>query len=80
MTSKRPILALGPEEGDLSEILEHTHSGVVIAHENEAKLSTEILRLYQQFKEGNLSVASKNIEQYHRQNLTSKLAKLIKSL
>lgn len=80
LTAKRPILALGPEEGDLSEILEHTHSGVVIAHENEAKLSTEILRLYQQFKEGNLSLASKNIEQYHRQNLTSKLAKLIKSL
>jgi glycosyltransferase involved in cell wall biosynthesis len=80
LTAKRPILALGPEEGDLSEILEHTHSGVVIAHENEVKLSTEILRLYQQFKEGNLSVASRNIEQYHRQNLTSKLAKLIKSL
>lgn len=80
LTAKRPILALGTEDGDLSEILEHTKSGVVIAHENEAKLSTEILRLYQQFKEGNLSTQSKNIEQYHRQNLTSKLAKLIKSL
>ena len=80
LTAKRPILALGPEEGDLSEILKHTNSGIVIEHENEAKLSTEILRLYQQFKEGNLTVNSKNLEQFHRKNLTQQLASIIKNL
>lgn len=80
LTAKRPILALGLEAGDLATILENTNSGVVIDHQNEAKLSTEILRLYQQFKEGNLEVHSKNTAQYHRKNLTSQLANLIKSL
>lgn len=80
LTSKRPILALGPENGDLSEILQFTNAGVVIEHENEVRLSTEILRLYQQFKNGNLTVNSKNIEQFHRKNLTEKLSVIIKSL
>ncbi len=80
LTAKRPILAMGLEYGDLAEILKNTNAGVVIDHQNEAKLSTEILRLYQQFIEGNLEIHSENIDQYHRKNLTSQLANLIKSL
>ena len=80
LTAKRPILALGLEDGDLAEILENTNAGVVIDHQNEAKLSTEILKLYKQFREGKLSVNSKNLEQYHRKNLTKQLAKIIKNL
>ncbi|MDP5093315.1 MAG: glycosyltransferase family 4 protein [Polaribacter sp.] len=80
LTAKRPILALGPEDGDLSEILKHTNSGIVIDHQNEAKLSTEILNLYKQFKEGKLIVNSNNLEQFHRKNLTQQLASIIKNL
>lgn len=80
LTAKRPILALGPVNGDLSEILQNTNSGVVIEHEDEERLSTEILRLYQQYKNGNLIVNSKNIEQLHRKNLTEKLSVIIKSM
>ena len=80
ITPKRPILALGPENGDLAVILQNTNAGVVIDHQNEAKLSTEILRLYQQFKEGNLTVNSKNLAQFHRKNLTEQLASIIKNL
>ena len=80
ITAKRPILALGPENGDLAVILQNTNAGVVIDHQNEAKLSIEILRLYQQFKEGNLTVNSKNLAQFHRKNLTQQLASIIKNL
>ena len=80
ITAKRPILALGPENGDLAVILQNTNAGVVIDHQNEAKLSIEILRLYQQFKEGNLTVNSKNLAQFHRKNLTEQLASIIKNL
>lgn len=79
LTAKRPILALGPEKGDLNDILTHTNAGVVINHSNEAQLLTEIIRLYQQYKNGTLTVKSRNIEQYHRKNLTEKLAVIIKN-
>ena len=44
------------------------------------KISSEILKLYNQHKEGNLKVQSKNIEKYHRKQLSKKLAIIIKSL
>lgn len=80
LTAKRPILALGPEKADLSEILENTNAGVVVGFNNEAQLTSEIKRLYQQYKEGSLQVNSKNVEQYHRKNLTAQLAIILKSM
>ncbi|WP_405565613.1 glycosyltransferase family 4 protein [Polaribacter sp. Asnod6-C07] len=80
LTAKRPILALGPEKADLSEILENTNAGVVVGFNNETKLTSEIISLYQKYKEGFLQVNSKNVEQYHRKNLTAQLATILKSM
>jgi len=73
-------LAIGPEKGDLSEILKETNAGVVINFDDEEKLASEIQKLYHQYKKGNLKVDSKNIEKYHRKELTKELASIIKSL
>lgn len=80
LQAKRPILAIGPEDGDLAEILSETNAGVIVGFENEEKLKLEITKLYSEFKSGNLSVNSQNIEQYHRKELTKKLSKVIKEL
>jgi glycosyltransferase involved in cell wall biosynthesis len=80
LTAKRPILAIGPETGDLSEILKNTNAGVVVGFDNEAKLTSEIKKLYQQYISGTLQVNSKNIEQYHRKELTKNLSEIIKNL
>ena len=37
LTAKRPILAIGPEEGDLSEILKETNSGIIVDFDDEKK-------------------------------------------
>ncbi|WP_298765913.1 glycosyltransferase family 4 protein [uncultured Polaribacter sp.] len=80
LKAKRPILAIGPENGDLSEILKDTNAGVVLDFSNEAKLKFEILQLYQQYKKGNLVVTSKNTKKYHRKELTKQLAEIIKKI
>lgn len=80
LTAKRPILAMGSETGDLSEILGNTNAGVVISFSNEEKLTSEIKGVYQKYKEGNLIVNSNNMEQYHRKELTKNLSEIIKSL
>jgi glycosyltransferase involved in cell wall biosynthesis len=80
LTAKRPILAIAPKKGDLSEILKNTNAGVVVDFNDEEKLISEIKKLYQQYKARNLKVDSKNIEQYHRKELTKKLSEIIKSL
>ena len=80
LTAKRPIVAIGPEKGDLSKILKETNAGVVINFDNETKLKLEILELYQKYKTNKLTVSSTNIEKYHRKELTKNLASILKSL
>ena len=80
LKAKRPILAIGPEKGDLAEILQETNSGVIVNFDAEEKLKLEIVALYQKYKEDKLTVNFNNIEKYHRKELTKKLAFILKSL
>ena len=80
LQAKRPILAIAPEDGDLAEIIENTKSGLTVNFNDENKLKNEIAGLYQKFKEKKLIINSKDIDQYHRKNLTKELARIIKSI
>lgn len=80
LTAKRPILAIGNESGDLADILQHTNSGSVIGFDNHQKLRTRILEMYEKYQQQNLQVSPKNIDQYHRKNLTKQLADLLKRM
>ena len=80
LKAKRPILAIGPEKGDLAAILQETNSGVIVNFDAEEKLKLEIVALYQKYKEDKLTVNFNNIEKYHRKELTKKLAFILKSL
>jgi glycosyltransferase involved in cell wall biosynthesis len=80
LAAKRPILAMGPVDGDLATILEETNAGEVFAFDDHEKLKLEIKRLYRGYKEKTLFMASGNIEKYHRKELTKKLVFVLKSL
>jgi len=77
---KRPILAIAPKGGDLAEIIQKTTSGFVIDFEERGLLKKTILNLYSKFKQQKLTVGSKNIEQFHRKELTKKVTKIINSI
>ncbi|WP_299045710.1 glycosyltransferase family 4 protein [uncultured Polaribacter sp.] len=80
LQAKRPILAIGPKDGDLAEILKNTNSGTIVDFDEKEALKSEIFKLYSDYKTGNLKIASINIEQYHRKNLTAQLAQIIKTI
>lgn len=80
LQAKRPILAIGPVDGDLATIIENTNSGIVIDFKDDENLKKNILELYQKFKQENLNIVSKNIEKYHSKNLTKQLVEVINSL
>lgn len=77
LASKRPILAIGPRAWDVAKIIEETHSGKSFLYNQEVALKEYILNSYQRYRENKLLSDSKNIEDYHRKNLTKQLAKLI---
>lgn len=80
LTTNRPIFAISPDNKDLEEILMQTNTGFMLDYTNELKIKEAIQAMYYRYKKGLLGVDSKNIEKYHRKQLTKELAIIIKSL
>jgi hypothetical protein len=80
LQAKRPILGIGPEDGDAAAILKKTNAGNILGFNNKVELKSEVLKLYKDFKEERLFVKSINIEQFHRKNITRQLAQVIKKV
>lgn len=80
LQANRPVLAIGPTDGDLAEILHSTNSGSIIDYADKLNMKKTLLSLYEKYKVGNLKVEGKKIEQYHRKNLTEQLSVVIKSV
>ena len=77
LMAKRPILAIAPKNGDLAEIINNSNAGYVIEFNDKNALKNSILQLYSQFKNGDLIVTLNNVNQYHRKELTKKVAEII---
>jgi glycosyltransferase involved in cell wall biosynthesis len=80
LAARRPILCLGPVDGDAAKILAETKSGLIAGFKDVEKMKENILTLYRQFKAGNLSAGNQDIEAYSRKELTRKLAAVMDSL
>lgn len=80
LQAKRPILAIGPEHGDLAMILKETSAGIISDFENKTALKNNILNYYKKYQNNTLLCDSKGIEQYHRKALTKELAEILKDL
>lgn len=78
MASGRPILCIGPEDGDAAQILKETHAGQTVSFGNKEKMTEIIKGLYQRFLENDLpNNTNTTIEQYSRKNMAEKYAKLL---
>ncbi|WP_117879294.1 glycosyltransferase family 4 protein [Aureibaculum luteum] len=80
LQSERPILAIGPEDGDLADILSETSSGEVIDFNESCKMKRSIEKLYSDYQQNELISETNNIDKYHRKALTEQLSIIIKQL
>lgn len=78
LAAGRPVLAVGPEDWDVRNILEETGAGAIFTYSDEKKLKQQIQEYYRLYKENGLEVSTSGIEKYSRRNLTGQLAKIIK--
>ena len=77
MVSNRPIIAIGPQGSDFSDIIKETNTGVFFDYTEKEKLKSVILDFYNQFLEGKLQANGVGLQQYSRKNLTKQLVQLI---
>jgi glycosyltransferase involved in cell wall biosynthesis len=77
LNAKRPIIAIGPKNWDVKEILDETQGGSCFNYKDKEGLKKQIKTHFEAYQNQDLHAHSKNLEQYHRRELTGKLAGLI---
>ena len=77
LNSKRPIIAIGPDNSEVNQILYDTNAGKFFNYNESINLKLHIENLYNQYEMGSISYDAKNISIYRRKNLTEVLSKII---
>lgn len=74
LAAKRPILCIGPVDGDAALILNETGAGMISGNHDVGGLKQNILNLYRRYQQGTLTCNSQNINPYSRKELTKQIA------
>lgn len=77
LAAKRPILAIGPKEWDAGDVINECKAGHVFDYQNREELKNVLLGWFTAYQNGELQIASQNIEKYSRKALTNKLAEIL---
>lgn len=78
LNSKRPIISIGPNISEVSEILNNTNSGKFFNYHDKRNLKLYINQLYKSYKNGTNIISDKSkIDMFKRINLTKKLSEVI---
>jgi len=77
LSASKPILAIGPKDGDVGTIIRKTETGTYAHYDQYNLVKTEILKQFEAFKNGDSAYTPNNIAAFHRKSLTKNLAEII---
>ena len=77
INSGRPIIAIGPKDSEIKQIIDETKSGKYFLYSEHDELLSYLSNSYYQYESKNLHSTSINIDKYHRKNLAKKLSRII---
>jgi glycosyltransferase involved in cell wall biosynthesis len=77
IASGRPILCLGPQDGDAAAVINNTSTGEIAEWDDENKIKSILKKYYALYKSNDLNAHPIHLEKYHRKNLTEALTKLL---
>jgi glycosyltransferase involved in cell wall biosynthesis len=80
MVSNRPIIAIGPSGSDVEKIIKQTNTGDYFYYDALNELKSKITTHFEAYKLGTLKSNPIGVNQYSRENLTSKLSEVILKL
>ena len=79
LATGKSIISFGPKESDVKKILAETNAGKHFSYDDSTEVKQFILEKFQEWKSGDLSSQTKNIDQFSRRNLTKKLSELLEN-
>lgn len=77
LASGRPILCIGPPEGDSSGIIRETKAGHVVDFNDEKSLRTTILKQFENYQQNNITENFHLINKFSRKNLAGDIARIL---
>ena len=77
MVSNRPILAVGPTESDVEQIIKETNTGHYFNYNSYTAIKNVILNHFIAFQESNLEVHAIGLQKYSRRALTKTLVNIL---
>ena len=80
LAARRPVLAIGPVDGDIAAILKETGAGSIIDFYDKNGLMNELENLFAKFEQGSLNLSSVNYLKYSRRELTGRLTEIFNDL
>ena len=81
MASGRPILCIGPEDGDAAHILTETGAGQTVSFGDKEKMKAVLEGLYQKYQDNALpNNTSEAVEKYSRRTLAGKYGRLLNTI
>lgn len=80
LAAGKRVLAIGPTDGDLADILAETGAGDVVDFSDIDKAVNVLNRYFKLFAEGKLTPERKGIEKYSRKELTGQLARILNEI
>jgi glycosyltransferase involved in cell wall biosynthesis len=77
LSARRPILAIGPVNGDASVILAESGAGKMFEYDDSIPLKEYVLSLFNLYSQQKLTGKTEFTEKYSRKNLTRELSELL---
>lgn len=77
LLANRPILAIGPLDGDLAEVLNKTNAGKIVDFDHKSELKKSLMVYFEAYKNHTLESKSQNIDDYNAKTICGKLAGII---
>ena len=77
LASGRPVLGIGPVDGDAAAILNETGAGIMVDFDDVETAQETILHYYKLYKKNQLTLEAGSVEKYSRKNLTKSLSDLL---
>ncbi len=80
LASGRPVLGIGPVDGDAANLLQETGSGKMVGFEDVEALTKTVRDYYKLYKNKALTLDAGSVAHYSRKSLTEQLANLLNQL
>jgi glycosyltransferase involved in cell wall biosynthesis len=80
LAAKRPILCIGPMDGDAATILSQTKAGSTFGFEDVQCIKEHLVKLFHQFEKEELKIEGFDTEQFSYRNLTKKITSYIEQV